>query len=59
MKKLLIIVFSIIAMASLLLLVSRQPNKQVTKIDPVKMISDSLLTPTNALVKIDLDTIKK
>ena len=59
MKKIIIILFSVIAMASLLLLVSRQPNSQVAKLNPVKVISDSLIAPSHALVTLDPDTIKK
>ncbi|MFK7970342.1 MAG: hypothetical protein AB8F95_08245 [Bacteroidia bacterium] len=50
MKKLIIILFSLVAMASLVVLISRNPQKPATEKHPVTAFADTLLHPGQDVV---------
>ena len=53
MRKLVIIILSLLAIASLLILMSRQPQPVAQDLNPVDIITDSLVTPAQPLVLVD------
>lgn len=57
MKQLIIILLSLIAMTSLVLLMSRQPQKTAIKIDPVKVMTDSLISPEQPVIARNSDSL--
>ncbi|MEZ4685718.1 MAG: hypothetical protein R3B47_06525 [Bacteroidia bacterium] len=50
MKQLIIIFLSIVAIASLIVLISQQPHNPELGLSPVKVVTDSLISPAQPAI---------